>query len=440
MAIFSRRTLQRLIDENAAFLKPSQSRDHVTKLNAANERSLDTEWEVILLNMFSKVGSVTHEPQLMGTTSKPDIYFKSAHFSFIADVKAVSDEGINEQNAFNALYDRLMAIVEEKRLRANSFDLRVGGNHWQIVKGRTKPELKIPPRNRFDKEVFNDAFYRFIDDIKRSPRERRVYGVINDRLNFTITYDPQQPYASGSHLGFTGITFIDKNTIYSSLRKKAEKLIDIEGSSLLGVILCDGGCEALRSTRHFSSYHVDDVIKHFLKQFPEISFVLTVRVEQRFGHGEHNRFLTKLYLGKDHMAHANAIEATISAGTSHLPEPQRNVDNAINLLKSPIKNEGDSFNGGLTLSSNEIKISARAVLDLLAGRTTQQDFLEAHGFIGTRRTNYIGNPFAAKRQQGRLITDVKVTPGGERRDDDWLVISFGAPDPAVSPFTVPKAS
>src|SRR5882724_2153010 len=161
MAIFSRRTLQRLINENADFLKPSQLRDHVNKLNIGSEHSLDTEWEVLLLNIFSKLGSVTHEPQLPGITSRPDIHFTSSQQSFIADIACISDKGTDELNAVQALYDRLMKIADEKRLRGNSFGLNVEGNHTQILRGKTKPKLKIPPRSRFDQEVFNDSFYRF---------------------------------------------------------------------------------------------------------------------------------------------------------------------------------------------------------------------------------------------------------------------------------------
>jgi hypothetical protein len=64
MAIFSRRTLQRLINENASFLTTKQLKKHVDSLNNADEHSLGAEWEVVLLNCFSKAGTVTHEPKL----------------------------------------------------------------------------------------------------------------------------------------------------------------------------------------------------------------------------------------------------------------------------------------------------------------------------------------------------------------------------------------
>lgn len=437
MAIFSRRTLQRLINENADFLKPSQVRDHVNKLNIGSERSLDTEWEALLLNIFSKLGSVTHEPQLPGITSRPDIHFKSSQQNFIADIACISDKGTDELNPVQALYDRLMRTADEKGLRGNSFGLNVEGNHKQILRGKTKPKLKIPPRSRFDQEVFNDSFYRFVDAICSSPLEKRVHSVETEQLHFTISYDPSQPYATMSHLGFTGLTFIDQNTIYNRLLEKAQKLIGVEESALLGVMLCDGDCEALRSHRHFASYHVDDVVHYFLERYPEICFVFTFLVVQQFGHNARNEFATAWYVGRSHSAHVDKIEAILREATQFFPEPERDATNAKHLLNSRVNNEGDSFIGGVTMSGDEIKISARAVMDLLSGRLSQQDFLEAHNFVPTSHGTYIGNPFEYERQQGRLIREVTVESGGERRDDDWLRIRFGESDPAISPFRVP---
>jgi hypothetical protein len=72
MAIFSRRTIQRLINENASFLTTKQIKSHVDNLNNGD---LGAEWEVVLLNVFSKLGRVEHEKNFNG--KKPDIYFTS---------------------------------------------------------------------------------------------------------------------------------------------------------------------------------------------------------------------------------------------------------------------------------------------------------------------------------------------------------------------------
>ena len=62
MAIFSRRILQRIINENARILSDGQLRSHIKRLNRMHKTlELGDEWEVVLLNAFSKVGRVTHE-------------------------------------------------------------------------------------------------------------------------------------------------------------------------------------------------------------------------------------------------------------------------------------------------------------------------------------------------------------------------------------------
>jgi hypothetical protein len=58
----SRRSLQRLINENSEFLLHRHTRKHVQRLNLMeHEIALATEWEVVLINSFFKRGKVDHE-------------------------------------------------------------------------------------------------------------------------------------------------------------------------------------------------------------------------------------------------------------------------------------------------------------------------------------------------------------------------------------------
>jgi len=93
MAIFSRRALQRLIAENTSILSKKQIRKHVDSLNRMDkERSLATEWEVVLINALSKLGSVVHEKNF-GGPRRGDIYFEAKGNpteSFLADITTIS--------------------------------------------------------------------------------------------------------------------------------------------------------------------------------------------------------------------------------------------------------------------------------------------------------------------------------------------------------------
>jgi len=443
MAIFSRRTLQRLIDENGAFLSRRQLKDHVRRLGDANpEDVLAAEWEVVFLNAFGKVGSVTHEPELRETTHRFDLHFESPTVSFISDIVAVSDKGLDELNPVTALNDKLTELVMAHGLRVNSFNLNVEGDSSLIMRDGTRVRLKMPPRNRFDSEIFNDLFFKFLDAIRQRPAEKRSHQIFNSSTDITIRYDPSQRARTTAHLSYTILNLRTQNAVYNRLQEKAEKLLAVSALAPSVIILCDGDCDAFRNYRHFASYHIDDVIRTFLTNYPEISFVLTIFVEQHFGYDAYRKFVPALHFGERFKQADETILTLIRNALSFLPSAERSAANALNFLRSSRRHEGDSFGGGSTVGDGMIKVSARMVLDLLAGRITQDEFFRAQHFVFDDAKDPFPrpNPFMDELNQGRLITDVKVESQGDERDDDWLIFKFDGPDPAISPFRVPSKS
>jgi hypothetical protein len=88
----------------------------------------------------------------------------------------------------------------------------------------------------------------------------------------------------------------------------------------------------------------------------------------------------------------------------------------------------------MTMSENKIRLSARAVLDLLSGTKTPEEFFAGFG----NRGPFAGNQFDRQRELGRLITKIEFLPGED--DDDEIEFTFGSADPAVSPYCPPRAS
>ena len=150
MAIFSRRTIQRLINENASFLTTKQIKSHVDNLNNGD---LGAEWEVVLLNVFSKLGRVEHEKNFNG--KKPDIYFTSEDRSldFLADIKTVSDEGTELKNPEKQLDERLFKEIIEKNIKG-AWSCAIGGNYEEARKTGSMVQLQLPALARFDQEIF----------------------------------------------------------------------------------------------------------------------------------------------------------------------------------------------------------------------------------------------------------------------------------------------
>jgi hypothetical protein len=86
------------------------------------------------------------------------------------------------------------------------------------------------------------------------------------------------------------------------------------------------------------------------------------------------------------------------------------------------------------VTDDSIRLSARAVLELLAGEISSEQFMKAHGFVESAgRRGW--NPLRALLRRGLLIDSVELEKT-DSADDDWLVFRLRGPDAAVAPFCV----
>ena len=439
MAIFSRRILQRIINENARILSDGQLRSHIKRLNRMHKTlELGDEWEVVLLNAFSKVGRVTHEEGLAGTS---DLYFE-AHDDpsnkFLADITAVSDEGFKKFGDFDKLYEELRKRVEERGFNPAHFHLDVQGNHQEIQRGRygeaVKARLYMPAdKSSFESDIFNEDWERFLDEVTGSsqPAAYSVYRP-EQQLSLAISYKPGERYGAGSHLAHKQINHLTSNRIYGELTKKAKQLAKAKFGGHRGIIICDGGYTPFHSMNHFSGYPVEKVIKYFLKNNPSISFVFTIVIKRDSYPRVPNMIITRSY-ANGLTADGAKIFESIDRAIDFLPQPESDAFNALNHLKSKNGREGRK-NGALTMSSNEIRMSSRTLMELLSGRMTHEDFMSRYENISSGfRTPGYTNFFDMKLRNGMMISDITIVPS-DTKDDDVISIKWSGPDPAISRF------
>ena len=441
MAIFSRRTLQRVIDENAKFLKSKQSIKFVEKLN---EGKLEFEWEAVVLNVFSKFGNVIHEPPFEKSRRKIDILFTSKDESskFLADVTCILGKK-DENNIIVSFEKELKKIIDQNNL-SGLWDIFVGGNDREVSFLKSKPNLKLPSRNESERKIFNtEKFKKFIEDVKNFPGKNQDYYLRNKEINLSIKYEPRPFYQIHiSHYDDRTITSISQNNIYDRLKDKYDQLIELietDKEEALGIILCDGfGCSF--RTKNALYHNPKDVIKYFLLNHKEISFILTATAEEK----PHNLFdRTPLIMIDFYEGEAiNKIDEKTTKILKYelinqFPKPVKSVWDARNFVKETHKNNEKYFSEGYygsIFSDNEIRISARTMLELLSGKLSCEKLSHYLGFEGL--TNSIPNQFLEMLNQGKLFSELKIENGKDEKDDDWIVFKFGETDPAVSPFKV----
>ena len=88
------------------------------------------------------------------------------------------------------------------------------------------------------------------------------------------------------------------------------------------------------------------------------------------------------------------------------------------------------------MSRDSMKISARAVQELLAGTLSEEEFLKQHQMVPTEDHKWSWNPFAEALKTGRLIDRVTIEKCPDS-DDDWLIFHFSGEDQAIAKFKVP---
>jgi len=106
-----------MLKENASFLSMEVLDQHVARLNTKGFQLIDTEWEVAVLNAFSKVGSVDHEPAPPGTSKLDLLFTRQDGSQLLADIATVSDEGEEKKTGVRAFEVELNERLENAGLR-----------------------------------------------------------------------------------------------------------------------------------------------------------------------------------------------------------------------------------------------------------------------------------------------------------------------------------
>jgi len=435
MALFARRHLQRVLNENAAFLSRKQLSAICDLLNTVRDDYLATEWEQVILNTASKVGVVQYEPRLAGYRT-PDLQFQANDplVQFIADVATASDKGLRKLNPVDVLHDEFWRHLRKRKLFMGRFDVQVDAYPNSVYRGsEEKVRLKLPNRAEFNKKIFNSGFFAFLRSVRTVPEQRHRFDVVTADTSVHFTFEPSPSgTSSGGHPSFTFASIIDQNPVYNALKAKGDQLKGVGYDGITGIFLCDGGCEMLRSTmNNWASFSVDEIVREFFRQFDSVSFVATFIVRERpsISFNDRRRIVeAKVHLNPKWKTDFAPLTQVLAKIHRLLPEAQFTPENAMHHLRS--KNGMFGRYLGKLITGGNMKMSLRELQELLAGVKTIEEFEDDYAMAPQ------SNLFRTMLSEGRLISKVTVEHRPEE-DDDTVTIEFGDADAAVGPFRLP---
>jgi hypothetical protein len=445
MAIFSRRTVDRMLTENATFSTEDQLDQVIARLNSTGFQALDAEWELAVLNAFDKVGNVAHEPALDGTANL-DLLFTAADGStFLSDITTVSDEGFEEKSPVKAFCLELQERLWRARLPYDGWTLSIGTHPAEY--GQPKIPA-IPPRNEFATEVFNDNFKRFVRNISDNPGEKQIYRVSTSKTAISLTYDPKGQFFTTLGPAYGAPQRKDQNPVFYALKSKAKQLKRVSYDGPKGIILCDGGTDMIHTGSHSSfdfNYNAVDATKEFLRQNQSIDFVLLVTsvwtedgLHRPWVDGPRRKVKVTLIPNKSFVQLPEQVKQSLSGVEAYFPEPENTPSGARETIRHGFnQKELRPLAGGWAMSDNEIKISESAVLGLLSGAVTQDELFKALGFRPqAQNPSAIRNPFESMLSRKMRLREIQIEE--TTRDDNYVIFRFEGRDPALAAFTNPK--
>lgn len=443
MFVFTRRAMQQMLDDIAPWMPERPLVELLARLNTARTNRLPQMWELAWLYAMGAVLPVEHERPL--PNGRPDLWFSASdgdrRVQVVADITTLSDSALDSANPYEQLSEALHQQARKAGIQGGGFHIAV--SHLEAgVSGARKVQLLIPTGPAFERLV-KRHLKPFVRSVAAEPMKPTLLEVDESGAKFTVEYKGPSQYSGGSHRAYDGVLSRENNVLFNRLSDKTRQLRGAPEGAVRMLVVCDGDCALLSRDRPMEGFSAQQVAEHFLRGSQTIDLVLLVTVTEEGSSTFARRDQRNLRCGLvaapfSRPAHltaglVEAVRRVFEDALKKLPKPQMMPNNA--LRRNLATEWSASMEGGYEQGGDRIKVSARAVLELLAGSMTYERFAEVHGW-----TEGQFNMFRSRLSSGQLFRSAGIECLAPGEDDDWLVFEFGPPDPAISAFRLRQDS
>jgi hypothetical protein len=403
------------------------------------KQALPAEMELALLWALLQIGELEVEPKCLGTTRLPDAYSESVFpgHTTVVEITALDDASVSQEDDMRKIASRLcIAANRIRRGQGKHLHFHFGEESGYTVDGyvrRRKIDAGFAVTPQIEAQLAD-----WLGASDQSPREPLQIQEGSTCLAVTWNSRPQS-----EHFNFTStmpaITHsLTENSLFAALKSKSAQLRSTSFAGTRCLFLADAGSTLLR--------RLDDsdplgrvvsggrIITHFLSQencgLDVVCVFSPYRARSSFSaaHDALNWRVTAFSRSGISIPMAG-IEALVAV----LPRPRFEGYQARSLQhqKSFATTARGCYVGTSIRSGPQkmtIKISARSLLDLLAGRVNQDQFMHS---MGCRGDSGMTNMFELCLSRGEVISDIRIEHGTVDEDDDRLVVEFSQ-DPSVS--------
>ena len=453
MTIFSRRRVQSMLDELAPVLDSEKRKELLELLNHQTNvgQALSGEMELALLWAIHLLGEMEVEPEWWGDSKRPDVVtdcFVPGKTAAI-EIYATNTNSLSGEVEMDAIARQIGKVASEAKAGAGDF-LSYRFGETSGYENGIYFRRRLAPKGFLLDDDHKAAVTEWVASGQSANTSLPLHAedfdvvIMQHENRQTCYHNFSSSMPAEAHC-------ISDNPLFMALKRKLEKgqLKTAAMGTLRILFVADVGSSLLnRVGRNSMPDHSnrtvsgEDIIKHFIGTYAhkvDAVVVFSPTIEQLAWQSNDptgrkpKRWSVAMFATEA----IPEIPESLERITYLLPEPHYEGYQARSLFGqgafSP-NNHGQYL--GITVTTNgkdnrtSIKFPARLLLDLLAGRITEELFRNYHTSGGRN-----GDLFAHWLNQGKTICGAEMAPRSIDEDDDHLILHF-ADDPAARPFNL----
>jgi hypothetical protein len=452
MTIFARRRLQSMLDELAPLLAAGKGKDILSRLNHPKnvEQALPAEMELALLWAIDSLGHLEIEPKWWGDSKRPDAITDNLVPGLRAaiEIAATNDNALSGEEAMDAIACQIGAVADRAKKGAGGFLYYTFHEESGYTKGGYM-RRRLAPKGFKLTERMIETIRDWVRSGRSSIQPLRLQG---DGLDVEVerkTYLQTRYHNIHSSMPPEAYS-LENNPLFDLLRRKKRQLKAASPGTVRIIFIADVGSTLLRrmgrgGEHDWTNRRVSgsQIIGHFIATYAkEVDAVVAFSPHKElssFGFpdlmGRKPRRWTVSYCGSPRLPDPpDALQRIAEV----LPEPHYEGYQARSLFRQgAFSPKGRGQHLGMTIKSTKglddlrVEFPARMLLDLLAGRITEEQFRSRLTRPGSR------NIFELWLSRGMTISRAEMAPRDLDEDDDHIVLYF-SDDPAARAFKLPE--
>ncbi|RUV41411.1 hypothetical protein EOD29_22920 [Mesorhizobium sp. M1A.T.Ca.IN.004.03.1.1] len=440
--------MQKLINTAAPHVPADQLRKLATNVDKPNRNGIPEVWELYLFVGHLLAHGAKHET-LLADGKRPDIHLPD--YSMYVDVKAISDDHAHDLYPVGFFMDSFREQIVRRLPVHGDFNVKFGSRREKID-GQTVHVPVLPPKNdisKIAKTLANDLLRRGGDFA--SPFSHSLFF---EGVETTVTFAPTRykdmPLIGANFSTFTTHRKHDHNVdsvAKGALDTAGKQLSSVPAGAIRGVYLCDGGSDLWTKGSPYRTLPIHDIANRYIARSSKLDFIVLFTVQKYEqpsrsssfgsvllprslrGDGE-TRYTVSYSVIAREASLRHLVEILVREALHQLDPPLQNIESAYGNRMKTGSNSG--FRGGMTIfGHSKIRIPARSLAQILAGGSALE-ILDGEDSRHPRASEI----FAQFAKEGRTITKIDFIEGYPD-DDDWVDITFGPEDAAISPLIVP---